>query len=100
MGRLALGIERAGRLSNLPSHPTKSVLIGTEMGDGRAHLLVDTKCLNGHPIRCASKWSTSGHWANKLWPTSCTAWISKNFSWGCKASQALRVPCGLPTPTT
>ena len=53
--RLALGIERAGRLSNLPSDPTKSVLIGTEMGDGRVYLLVDTKCLNGHPIRCASK---------------------------------------------
>ena len=31
---LTRGIERAGRLTNLHSDPTKTVLVGTEMRDG------------------------------------------------------------------
>ena len=51
---LTRGIERAGRLTNLHSDPTKTVLIGTEMRDGRVHFLRDTVYLNGHPVRCAA----------------------------------------------
>ena len=51
---LAHGIERAGRLTNLHSDPTKTVLVGTEMRDGRVHLFRDTVYLNGHPVRCAT----------------------------------------------
>ena len=49
---LASGIERAGRLTNLHSDPTKTVLVGTDMRDGRVHFLRDTVYLNGHPVRC------------------------------------------------
>ena len=51
---LASGIERAGRLTNLHSDPTKTVLIGTNMHDGWVHFLRDTMYLNGHPVRCAT----------------------------------------------
>ena len=51
---LADGIERAGRLTNLHSDPTKIVLIGTDMRDGQVHFLNDTVYLNGHPVRCAT----------------------------------------------
>ena len=51
---LASGIERAGRLTNLDSDPTKTVLIGTDMRDGQVHFLNDTVYLNGHPVRCAT----------------------------------------------
>ena len=36
---LASGIERAGRLTNLHSDPTKTVLVGTDMRDGWVHSL-------------------------------------------------------------
>ena len=48
------GIERAGRLTNLHSDLTKTVLVGTEMRDGRIHFLRDTVYLNGHPVQCAT----------------------------------------------
>ena len=51
---LASGIERAGRLTNLHSDPTKTVLIGTDMRDGQVHFLNDTVYLNGPPVRCAT----------------------------------------------
>ena len=51
---LASGIERAGRLTNLHSDPTKTVLVGTDMRDGQVHFLNDTVYLNGHPVRCAT----------------------------------------------
>ena len=51
---LASGIERAGRLTNLHSDPTKTVLIGTDMRDGQVYFLNDTVYLNGHPVRCAT----------------------------------------------
>ena len=51
---LTRGIERPGRLTNLHSDPTKTVLVGTEMRDGRVHFLGDTVYLNGHPVRCAT----------------------------------------------
>ena len=51
---LTRGFGRAGRLTNLHSDPTKTVLVGTEMRDGRVHFLTDTVYLNGHPIRCAT----------------------------------------------
>ena len=51
---LTRGIERAVRLTNLHSDPTKTVLIGTKMRDGRIHFLRDTVYLNGHPVRCAT----------------------------------------------
>ena len=51
---LACGIERAGRLTNLHSDPTKTVLVGTEMRDGWVHFLRDTVYLNSHPVRCAT----------------------------------------------
>ena len=51
---LTRGIERAGRLTNLHSDPTKTVLVGTEMRDGRIHFLRDTVYVNGHPVRCAA----------------------------------------------
>ena len=49
---LTRGIERAGRLTNLHSDPTKTVLVGTEMRNGRVHFLRDRVHLNGHPLRC------------------------------------------------
>ena len=51
---LTSGIERAGRLTNLHSYPTKTVLVGTDMRDGWVHVLRDTVYLNGHPVRCAT----------------------------------------------
>ena len=51
---LTSGIERAGRLTNLHSDPTKTVLVGTEMRDGWVQFLRDTVYLNGHPVRCAT----------------------------------------------
>ena len=48
-------MERAGRLTNLHSDPTKTVLIGTEMHNGKFHFPRDTLYLNGHPVR----WPTS-----------------------------------------
>ena len=51
---LTRGIERAGRLTNLHSDPTKTVLVGTEMRNGRVHFLRDTVYLNGHLVQCAN----------------------------------------------
>ena len=51
---LTCGTERAGRLTNLHSDPTKTVLVGTEMRDGWVHFLRDTVYLNGHLVRCAA----------------------------------------------
>ena len=43
---LTRGMERAGRLTNVHSDPTKTVLVGTEIRDGRFHVLADTVYLN------------------------------------------------------
>ena len=51
---LASGIERAGRLTNLHSDPTKTVLVGTDMRVSQVYFLNDTVYLNGHPVRCAT----------------------------------------------
>ena len=51
---LAQGIERAGRITNLHSDPTKTFLISTEMRDGEVHFLRDTVYFNGHPVQCAT----------------------------------------------
>ena len=51
---LTRGIQRAGRLTNLHSHPTKTVLVGTEMRGGSVHFLIDAVYLNGHPVRCST----------------------------------------------
>ena len=51
---LACGIEWAGRLTNLHSDPTKTVVVGTEMRDGWVHFLKDLVYLNSHPVRCAT----------------------------------------------
>ena len=56
-GRLATltsGIERAACLTNLHSDATKTVLVGTEMRDGRVPFLRDTVYRNGHVGRCAT----------------------------------------------
>ena len=51
---LTCGIERAGRLTNLHSDRTRTVLVGTEMRVGWVHFLRDMVYLNGHPVGCAT----------------------------------------------
>ena len=48
------GEARLCGLTNLHSDPTKAVLVGTEMRNGRVHFLRDTVYLNGHPVRCTN----------------------------------------------
>ena len=97
---LTCGIERAGRLSNLHSDPTKTVLVGTEMRDGRVHLLRDKVYLHGHPVRCATGQDyvrvLGRHALPHLYhPFTCKRLFSGTRS-ACKALRAPRLPAHYP----
>ena len=51
--RLTRGIERPGRKTNLHSHATKTILIGTTMRYNHVVFVRETVYLNEHLIRCA-----------------------------------------------
>ena len=97
---LTSGIERAGRLTNLHSDPTKTVLVGMEMRDGWVHFLRDTVYLNGHPVRCA----TSQDYVRVLGRHALSHLFHPVDSWclfsgtraACRALRAPRLPAHYP----
>ena len=93
-------IERAGRLTNLHSDPTKTVLVGTEMRDGRFHFLRDTVYLNGHPVRCATSQGyvrvLGRHTLPHLYHPVDSRRLFSGTKSACRALRASRLPAHYP----
>ena len=97
---LAHGIERAGRLTNLHSDPTKTILSGTEMRDGKIHFLSDTLYLNGHPVRCATSLDyvrvLSRHALPHLFHPVDSRKLFSGTRSACRALRASKLPANYP----